>query len=141
MNIIDLPIDVVTEILFTGDYRSILLMNCTCKLINNIDLEVLLINKSKRIVAKDHYIPTSVFLGKGIFSSEDMTICWLKYLFNNDIELGYNDIILPDIEGKPIVIGFTARKGLSVTSRSIIINPTYEIFIKFLKFDFGNNFV
>jgi hypothetical protein len=136
--ITDLPIELITEILFTCDYRSILRMNCTCKLINNIDLKSLLINKSKRVVAENnkHYIPLSVFLGKHISTAEDMIISWLKYLFNNDIELGYNDIILPDIKGKPICIGFTGCKGLSVTSRGIIINPTYKIFTKFLKFDF-----
>lgn len=74
-------------------------------------------------------------MGKGISTAEDTTISWLKYLFDNDIELGYNDI-----EGKPIDIGFTACKGLSVTSRGIIINPTYKIFTKFLKFDFHPNF-
>lgn len=135
---IDLPIDIITEILFTCDYRSILRINCTCKLINNIDLKSLLINKSKRVNNQNdkHYIPLSVFLDKKIQTSDDMTISWLKYLFDHNIELGYNDIILPDIEGKPICIGFTGCKGLSVTSRGIIINPTYKIFTKFLKFDF-----
>jgi len=45
--IIDLPIDLINEILLMCDYRSILRMNCICKLINNIDLKSLLINKSK----------------------------------------------------------------------------------------------
>jgi hypothetical protein len=133
--ITNLPIDIIEEVLFACDYRSILRMSCMCKMLNNINLESLLINKSKKVSNnenKTHYIPIVVFLNKHISTPEDMVICWLKYLFNENINFGYQDIILPEMLSNSIAIGFTGCKGWQS------VNPTYNIFMKILTFNFSN---
>jgi len=137
--IIDLPIDVISEILFICDYTSILRMNCTCKLINDIDLEVILVNKSKRIINKVHYIPQPIIFHNGdVTVYDDLIISCLKYLFDNDVNLAYNDKFLPN-KGEPYSDGCFLLSGINKitkTSSGIIVKPTYDIFCKFLNFDF-----
>jgi len=139
MNIIDLPIDVITEILFICDYRSILRMNCTCRLINNIDLESLLINKSKLVINQIYYIPQPIIFHNGdVTVYDDLIISCLNYLFDNDVNLAYDDKILPN-KGEPYAdgcISFNGINKITKTSSGIIVNPTYNIFWKFLNFDF-----
>lgn len=139
MNIVDLPIELIIEILFICDYRSILRMNCTCKLINNIDLEVLLIDKSKRVINNVHYIPQPIIFHNGnVTIYDDLIISCLKYLFDNDVNLAYDDKILPN-KGEPYANGCIAFSGINKvikTSSGITVKPTYNIFKKLLKFDF-----
>ncbi len=144
----DLPIDLINEIIFICDYKSILYLNCTCKLINNIDLENVLINKSKRIQNvmgnTDHLIPRSIVYNKeNSLTSGHMIIAYLKHLFDNNINLAYDDKISPD--NRPDSngnigcfghIGFTGCKGITTTKYGDIVNPTYKIFEKFLKIHF-----
>jgi hypothetical protein len=137
---VDLPIDLINHILFICDYKSILYLHCTCKLINNIDLEIVLIDKSKiikNIIGNtNHLVPLST-----IFDSprtyDDTIISCLKYLLNNNIDFAYGDKILPDNRNGGCIgaIGFTGCKGI-ITLRGIVITPTYKIFQKFLKFQF-----
>ena len=135
----DLPTDLILEILFVCDYRSILYLNSTCKPLNNINLETILINKSKRIkdiVGNiDHLIPLSI-----VYNKENLLliIAYLKYLFDNNINFAYDDRILPDNRNSGCVgaIGFTGYKGIIATKHGIVIAPTYKIFQKFLQFKF-----
>lgn len=134
-----IPIDLINEILFVCDYKSILYMNCTCKLINNIDLEIILINKSKKGFIKntDHFIPRSIIYNeKSLRTYDDMIISCLNYLFSNNIKFAYGDRILPDNRketGCVGAIGFSACKGI-ITFKGNVINPTHKIFQKFLTF-------
>ena len=144
----DLPTDVITHILLICDYKSILRMNCICKLINNIDLETVLITKSKRvkdIVGNiDHFIPRSIIYNKeNSLSQDNMIIAYIKYIFDNNIDFAYDDKILfdnrPDSRGNigcfgPI--GFTGAMGIITTKYGTVITPTYKIFQKLLKFQF-----
>ena len=140
---LDLPTDIINDILVICDYKSILRLNCTCKLINNIDLKTLLINKSKKFGIKntEHFIPRSIIYSeKSKLTYDDTIISCLNYLFSNNIELGYNDRILPDNRkesGCMGAIGFSGCKG-KITFRGIIIKPTYKIFEKFLSFRYNN---
>jgi hypothetical protein len=116
-------------------------LNCACKLVNNIDLETLLINKSKKVGIKntEHFIPRSIIL-RNLSTYDDTIISCLNYLFSNNIELGYNDRILPDNRkesGCVGAIGFSGCKG-KITFRGIVIKPTYKIFEKFLSFRYNN---
>jgi hypothetical protein len=135
----DLPIELIIEILFICDYRSILRMNCICKLINNIDLESLLINKSKRVINQVHYIPQPIIFHNGdVTVYDDLIISFLKYLFDNDVNLAYNDKILPN-KCEPYADGCISFSGINKiikTSSGITVKPTYNIFEKFLKFHF-----
>ena len=60
----ELPTDLIIDILVMCDYKSILYSNSTCKLINNINLETILISKSQKLKDvyknKDHLIPISI---------------------------------------------------------------------------------
>lgn len=76
-------------------------MNCTCKRINNIDLETILITKSrliKNVIGNvDHLIPLSiVYNKKNLLTSDNMIVAYLKYLFINNFNLAYDDKIFPD---------------------------------------------
>lgn len=91
--------ELIIEILLLCDYKTILYMNCTCKSINNINLENILITKSKKVVIKntDHFIPRSIIYNeKSLRTYDDMIISCLNYLFTNNINFAYNDRILPD---------------------------------------------
>jgi hypothetical protein len=140
----DLHTDVLVHILIICDYKSILFMNCTCKLLNNIDLETILITKSKRVIRDniDHLIPRSIIFDKENSRSYDnMIIACLKYFLNNNIDLAYDDKILPDkrADSRGNIgcfgpIGFSGCMGIIITKHGIVITPTYKIFEKFLKF-------
>jgi len=145
MGFSDLPIDVINYMMLTCDYKSILFMYCTCKLVNNIDLETILITKSrliKNIIGNtDHFIPRSIIYSeKSKLTYDDMIISCLNYLLNNNIDIAYGDRIVPDNKketGYVGSMGFPGRKDI-ITFRGIVINPTYKIFQKFLTFKYHN---
>ena len=136
----DLPNDIIIDILCMCDYRSMLRSNCVSKLINNIGLEIILIRKSKQIQNimgnTDHLVPISIIFSS-VHTYDDTIISCLKYLFSNNIDLAYGDRVLPDRRGAGCAgaIGFTGYKGKTTTSSGVIVNPTYKIFDKFLKFE------
>lgn len=145
MKLINLPFDLLNEIILICDYKSVLYLNCTCKLLNAIDLEITLTNKSKRIQCRigneDHIIPRSIILNrKNLLTYDDMIIACLKHFINND--LAYNDKFSidkrPDSNGNIGcfgAIGFTGCKGIMTTKYGDIVTPTYKIFEKILKFE------
>ena len=111
------------------------------KLINNINLETILINKSKQIKNimgnTDHFIPISIIFSS-VHTYDDTIISCLKYLFNNNVDLAYGDRVLPDRRGANEftgAVGFTGYKGITTTKYGNVINPTYHIFDKLLKFE------
>lgn len=82
MNIItkftDLPTDIIIDILCICDYKSILRLNCTCKLINNIKVEIILISKSIKIKDiknnTDHLIPRLIIFNEKSLKSYDYSL-------------------------------------------------------------------
>lgn len=136
----DLPTDIVIDILCMCDYKSILRLSYVSKFINNIGLESILIRKSKQIQNimgnTDHLVPISIILSS-VHTDDDTIISCLKYLLSNNIDLACGDRVLTDRRGAGCAgaIGFTGYKGKTTTSRGVIVNPTYKIFDKFLKFE------
>lgn len=126
MNIINFPLDIINEITFVCDYKSILYLNCTCK---KFTLESILI-KSKRlknsIGNSIHRIPSKC-LGK-IQTHDDMIISIMIYIFDNHIDFAYGDQIKLVQQANEGCIGFTGCKGY------MTITPTYKMFEKILKF-------
>lgn len=65
-----------------------------------------------------------------------MIIACLKYSLDNYFDLG--DRILPDTRRTDGCVGsngFPTVKGITTTSYGMVVNPTYKIFEKFLKFE------
>lgn len=142
---LDLHVDIINYILVICDYKSILHLNCTCKLINNIDLEDILINKSKRLKIsnenKTYYVPRTIAFNRlSLLSYDDMIISIIKYLLDNYIEFAYDDIILTDNYNRSLIIGFSGTKDIITTSNGTTIIQTYYIFCKLLNLDYFSKY-
>ncbi len=122
----NLPLDIINEIIFCCDYKSILYLNCTCK---KFTLESILI-KSKRLKNSvgnsTHAIPIKC-LWK-IQTHDDMIMSIMKYIFDNNIVFAYGDQITFLKKGNEGCIGFIGCQGY------MTITPTYKIFEKILIF-------
>lgn len=126
------------EIIINFDYITIFKFNCVSKKYNTEWLNKIIVNKLKSTDPnKEHIIPDyTINKYKNFYITDNIIMKTMKYLFENNIQLGYNDKIIfnyipPEIKANMGVRGNTGQPGISeglyyfskIIKDNHIINP------------------